>query len=178
MSGRAYLHAGDLEGLDRLQVDTIAVPMFSRKAQPDGTAGYIDWRLCGRLSRLIGEGVFTGRRGEALLTSSLGRIPAGRLFLLGMGDTELDSGQLQDALDIHARVLLEAGARTVAMATVSPGFIDRSLEWFEAWLLAVRRTQSSFDELILLDPDGSLTAGRERLSATCRTAGLHWGRIG
>lgn len=178
MSGRAYLHAGDLDGLDRLQVDTLAVPLFARRAQPDGSAGYLDWRLCGRLSRMIKAGQFTGARGEALLTSTLGRIPAGRVFLLGMGDPNADRAELQAGLDIHARVLLEAGSRVVAMCAVSPGFTDRALDWFEDWMRAVRRTQSSFDELILLDPDGSLAGARERLAATCRTAGLSWGRIG
>ena len=47
-----------------------------RAAARAGPPGYVDWRLCGQLSRLLVDGFFKGTRGESLLLPSNGRIAA------------------------------------------------------------------------------------------------------
>ncbi len=50
-----------------------------------GRAGLVDWRLNGRLSKLIRNSKFQGNRGEALLMPSRGRLDADEILVLGVG---------------------------------------------------------------------------------------------
>lgn len=73
-----------LAALDRLDVpDLVAFVGAERPLR--GLAGWADWRLCGELTRLVKAGRFSGAAGEALLTVTGGRLPAGRIFLFGLG---------------------------------------------------------------------------------------------
>lgn len=50
-----------------------------------GAAGYVDWRLCGALSRQLKSGFFEGRPGERLLLPSQGQLTADKVFAVGLG---------------------------------------------------------------------------------------------
>ena len=50
-----------------------------------GSAGYVDWRLCGALSRVLQSGFFVGARGDSLLLPTDGRFPVPRIFVIGLG---------------------------------------------------------------------------------------------
>lgn len=47
--------------------------------------GYVDFRLCGALSRAIDGGFFSGAPGEKLLMPSEGRLPSPLVFAVGLG---------------------------------------------------------------------------------------------
>ncbi|HLV61352.1 MAG TPA: M17 family peptidase N-terminal domain-containing protein [Fredinandcohnia sp.] len=76
-----------------------------------GLAGLADWRLLGRLNRLLREGLFEGRVREALLTVGAPRLPAQRVFLYGLGDKALE-----DALAPALAMVGRAGGLEVACA--------------------------------------------------------------
>jgi hypothetical protein len=69
----------DVEG------DAIILTFFREERPLRGAAGLVDWRLCGRLSRLIKQGRFRGERGETLLMPPGRRLPFSRLILFGLG---------------------------------------------------------------------------------------------
>jgi hypothetical protein len=71
--------------IDRLAVDTTCVALCADERPFAGAAGLVDWRLCGRLSRLVLAGDLTGQLGEKLLVHAGGRIAAGRLLVVGGG---------------------------------------------------------------------------------------------
>lgn len=50
-----------------------------------GAAGFVDWRLCGALSRQLKSGFFEGRPGERLLVPSQGAVTPAKVFAVGLG---------------------------------------------------------------------------------------------
>jgi len=50
-----------------------------------GAAGFIDWRMCGALSRILKDGRFVGAMGDALLFPAGGRLSGERVFCFGAG---------------------------------------------------------------------------------------------
>jgi hypothetical protein len=110
-------HELGLDGLDTLSgVDALLLFVGEDERPLLGTAGYVDWRLCGQLSRLLQAGFFTGAAGDSLLLPSDGRLPPGRVFVLGLGRRDtLDARRLATLLGDAARVLTRAGAQSVAL---------------------------------------------------------------
>ncbi len=105
------LARGDLAGLDSLSVDTIAVFCFSDVRPLGGVAGFVDWRVCGALSRSIESGTFSGRRGEILMLPASGRFGVWRLFVFGLGTaSECNRLRFREVCREAHRVLESAGA--------------------------------------------------------------------
>lgn len=110
-----------LETLDTLDADTLAIGLTTDGRPLVGAAGYVDWRLCGHLSRLLLRGVVSGERGEKVLFPTVGRLPAPRLLLFGWGP---ESGLLSGAaeqLRWMAEVIQQVDAKRVAVALPEPG---------------------------------------------------------
>jgi len=111
---------GDLSlaTIDALEVDAIAA--FVGPERPlQGLAGLVDWRLCGAISRAILSGTFVPERGEAMLLPSAGRLPAPRVFCLGLAS---DGAEAREAAVRRAcEVVAKAGARSVALSLPSGG---------------------------------------------------------
>ena len=79
-------------------------------------AGMVDWRLCGALSRVLKERFFVGTAGDWLLLPSGGRIPAERIFCVGLGPrAALSASVVAGALRTAAGVLSRAGVQSVAL---------------------------------------------------------------
>jgi hypothetical protein len=71
--------------IERARVD-LAIVGFGTTDRPlRGAAGQADWRLCGRLSRLIATGRVEGHAGEAALLPGGGGLRAPLLLALGLG---------------------------------------------------------------------------------------------
>lgn len=70
---------------EHARVDCLIVPLFGDERPLRESAGRADWRLCGRLSDLLGAGRISGRRGEAVLIASFGGLAAPLVLGLGMG---------------------------------------------------------------------------------------------
>lgn len=163
---------GDLAGLDALEVDALALPLFEVRAQPRAVAGYADWRLSGRIARLLHNRKFTGAAGEALLMPTLGRIGASRLFLLGLGaPAQARAIDFSDAV----RVLAEAGARNLAFGSPERREAVEHAALAQRFVSALGSRKSDFDSLTLLDPDGSLAEASGPVASAVKSAGLKWG---
>ncbi len=106
-----------LEGLDALAgVDALCLFVAEDDRPLPGTAGFVDWRLCGALSRVLKGGFFTGVKGDWLLVPSDGRLPFPRIFVVGLGARKaLDAGSLGQALANAAQVLDKAKVESVAL---------------------------------------------------------------
>lgn len=104
-----------------------------------GLAGLADWRLSGRLSRLLRSGLLTGDAGEAVLTPPGSRLAYQKLFLFGVGKSSgqseehllervidalrrLGQAGVQDmAMQLPARLPIEVGIRTLVDELQGPG---------------------------------------------------------
>lgn len=82
-----------------------------------GAAGFLDWRLCGELSRVLKSGFFSGEPGDALLLPTAGRVPARRVFAVGLGKaSKVTAGGVGHALEKAAAMLTKAQVSSVALA--------------------------------------------------------------
>jgi Cytosol aminopeptidase family, N-terminal domain len=103
-----------LDALDEAKAEALCLFVGEEERPLTGLAGLVDWRLSGRLSRMIRSGLLTGAPGEALLTPPGSRLSFEKLFLFGTGslrDAEALSSRLIDAM--HR--LFQAGVREAAL---------------------------------------------------------------
>lgn len=110
----------ELRRLDELKVESLVVPFFSDERPLRGALGSVDWRLCGRISRLIERGVVTGVRGETVLVPARPRLPFEKLFLFGLGPKASFDFDANDAA-VDAMLATLTRARVRASVLVLPG---------------------------------------------------------
>src|SRR5262249_13165727 len=72
--------------------EALVLPFFSDERPLRGAAGLCDWRLCGRLSRMLGAKRLSGAWGETTLypprVFGVQRLPFPRLVMFGLGPSE------------------------------------------------------------------------------------------
>ena len=73
----------DLARWDEAPHDALLLPIFSDERPLRGAAGLADWRLCGRLTRLLKRSRLSGARGETLLLPPGRRLTFARIMLFG-----------------------------------------------------------------------------------------------
>jgi len=110
-------HEVGLEALDALEgVDALCLFLGEDERPLEGLAGFVDWRLCGALSRLLLQGFFTGKKDDQLLLPAEGRLTLARIFVVGVGRAQkLDPVHLGEALTAAGEMLRKAGMRSVAL---------------------------------------------------------------
>jgi Cytosol aminopeptidase family, N-terminal domain len=117
-----------LQGIERIGADVAALGFFRDERPLRGSAGSADWRLCGRLSRLLRDGRLSGERGEAVLLPTRGGLRAPLVVALGLGargafDAARCRAAARDAVERArqlrggsvALALLEAGADAMSL---------------------------------------------------------------
>jgi len=107
-----------LDALDSLAgYEALCLVVTEDERPLTGAAGYVDWRMCGGLSRLLKAGFFTGQPGERLLTPSDGQLPPTRLFAVGLGRAgAVTPLGLEHALTAAVTMLKKAGVDSVVLA--------------------------------------------------------------
>lgn len=107
-----------LDALDALTgVESLCCFVTEDERPLSGAAGFLDWRLCGELSRILRSGFFAGGPGERLLLPSAGRVPARRLFLVGLGPSaKVTALGFEHALSAAAAMLTGAQVPSVGLA--------------------------------------------------------------
>ena len=121
MRSSLLLEVGDAESLARVGAD-VAVAGFFRDERPlRGGAGLADWRLCGFVSRLLAAEHARGDAGDAVLTTTHGRLRAPRLLLMGLG-TRQRHGVEAHRLAVERAVarVLDLGAGSAALDVPAP----------------------------------------------------------
>lgn len=109
--------APDLRKLDLLDAEAIAVSVHSDERPLRGATGLLDWRLCGRFSRLVVRGTLTGREGERVLVPSGGRLAFDKIVLVGAGPSAaLDRAHAQRTIRVMLEVLDSLRIRRAALA--------------------------------------------------------------
>ena len=121
-------HEPGLAGLDSLQeVDALCLFVGEDDRPLPGSAGYVDWRLCGALSRVLQSGFFVGAREDSLLLPTDGRFSVPRVFVMGLGQRRaLEAGALGEALAAAGRVLTRARVEAVALELPGAGSLGEA----------------------------------------------------
>lgn len=108
-------------------VDSLCLFVAEDERPLRGTAGYVDWRMCGALSRVLRGGFFTGSSGDCLLIPTEGRIAMSRIFAIGIGERQrFGTEALGEVLSNAAGVLTKAQVATVALEIPGAGAVDES----------------------------------------------------
>lgn len=78
----------DLARWDESARDCLVLPVFRDDRPLRGAAGLADWRLCGKLSRLLKSSFANGTAGETLMMPPGRRLKFKRLLWFGLGDAK------------------------------------------------------------------------------------------
>lgn len=104
-----------LEAIDAADAESLALFVAADERPLTGLAGLADWRLSGRLSRFLRNGLVTGSAGEALLTPPGTRLSFRKLFVFGLGPSNQGEDELVAQLGDGLRRLGAAGVQDAAM---------------------------------------------------------------
>jgi hypothetical protein len=125
-----------LPALDALRTDAIAV--FVGPERPlQGLAGFLDWRLCGAISRTIRGGSYLPEVGESLLLPTAGRLGVPRIFCFGLAEAPLGGAAVAAACERACAAMERAGSTSYAaalpphLAVMQPA---AARDWLEASL--------------------------------------------
>ncbi|HPM78713.1 MAG TPA: M17 family peptidase N-terminal domain-containing protein [bacterium] len=71
--------------IDLIETDTVVLSFFENERPLKGAVGLTDWRMCGRLSRLIMHKWIDGEYGEPLLMPANHRMNSEKVLVVGLG---------------------------------------------------------------------------------------------
>jgi hypothetical protein len=122
------VHEVGFEALDSLPLDALCVFVAQDERPLKGLAGYVDWRMCGALSRVLKQGFFVGDRDDCLLLPSEGRIAMARVFAVGYGSAQKHTPEsLGHALTQAAKILSKANIQAVALELPGAQTLDEGV---------------------------------------------------
>lgn len=110
-----------LQDIKKLEAEAVVVGFYEDVRPLKGVAGELDWLLCGSLSGLLRSGKLRGALGDIALLTSKGKIPAQKIFMLGLGPEEkFSSATLRQAVRTAASSAVGAGIKSIALEYFSP----------------------------------------------------------
>lgn len=157
--------------------DALVLTFFREDRPLRGAAGLADWRLCGRLSRLIKLGRVRGEAGESLLMPCGRRLPFRRILLFGLGPQrpfgeEIFRGHVRRIRD----VMRKAGVQEYAVQPPgrATGLVAarRALEmWIEEMGDADREKVAIIDTMAAQKEMADILHARQRATTAVRPSG-------
>ncbi len=155
-----------LQDFKKLETGALIVGFFEDVRPLKGLAGELDWLLCGALSSLIIKNKLRGALGELALLTTRSKVPASKIFMLGLGPRG----------GVSAETLRKA-AQAAAAAAVGAGATSAALEYFSTPELSPETVVNALQqgltdgsrersiELALLAPDAASFEKISRLLA-------------
>ena len=105
-----------LQDIKKLETEALIVGFYEDVRPLKGLAGELDWLLCGSLSNLILEKKLRGSLGDVALLTSQGKVPAQKIFMIGLGPRARFSLAAQrSAVGTAASTAIDAGVRNAAI---------------------------------------------------------------
>lgn len=105
-----------MHDIRKLETDAVAVGFFEDIRPLKGAAGTLDWILCGSLSHLLIHKKIRGALGEAALLTTNGKIPAPKVFMVGLGPrSQMTPATLREASRVAATIIVGAGVTRAAL---------------------------------------------------------------
>ena len=113
------------------KADAIVVNHYEGMKRPEGGATAADKALGGAIAQLIKQGDIKGKLNEITLIHSLGKLPAGRIIVVGLGKKkELNINKVRGAVAETCRYLRGKGVTSIA--SIIPGDVINEIKTEEA----------------------------------------------
>jgi hypothetical protein len=110
-----------LQDIKKLETEALIVGFYEDVRPLKGLAGELDWLLCGALSSLIIKNKLRGSLGEVALLTSRAKVPAKKIFMIGLGPKEgLSPSSLRSAVRTVVSSALDAGVKKTAIEYFQP----------------------------------------------------------
>jgi leucyl aminopeptidase len=115
--------------ITKIKADAIMVNHYEGMKRPEGEAATADKALSGAITQLIRQGDIKGKLNEITLVHSLGKLPAGRIAVVGLGKKkELDTNKVRGALAEACRYLRGKGVANAASGVQGAGINGIKIE--------------------------------------------------
>lgn len=151
--------------------DAIVVGLFEGDTAPAGPISGADAALKGAISDLLKQGEIKGKQGEVALLHTLGKLPASRVAIVGLGKPgELTADRVRRASAEACRAMRRAGVKKAGTAILGAGRIEPAMAVqaiTEGCLLGLydfskycssKDPGAKMDELVILTIEGGLAA--------------------
>ncbi len=101
--------------LTAVEVDVLVVNLFEGIDAPGGGTGAVDEALGGMISQLIAQGDLKGKSGELVTLYPMGKVPAKRVVVVGLGKREdFDFNSIRNLMANVTRSVRKPGVKTLA----------------------------------------------------------------
>ncbi|MFC1953134.1 leucyl aminopeptidase [Chloroflexota bacterium] len=172
------------DDIKKIEAGAIVVNVFEGTESPEGDIAAVDQALDGAISRLISQGEIKGKLNQITVIHSLGKLPAERVVVAGLGKPEeLSSDKLRGVMATTCRLLQRKNVGSIATVVHGKGVAgiiagDSAQALVEGALLGVytfRRHKTKVAEhgeikqLSIVEPDANKVTEVEQ--------GLNKGRI-
>jgi leucyl aminopeptidase len=105
-----------------IETDAILLGHFKDTKKTQGELARTDKVLNGAISELIKQGEIKGKPGEVTVIHSLGKIPAGRVVIVGLGKSkELTQDRIRIVMAEVSRELRKKGIKNIATTVIGAG---------------------------------------------------------
>lgn len=134
--------------VDQIDNELALLTTFEDIRPLKGSAGLVDWRLNGKLSKLILDSRFSGQKGEALLMPARGRVDSREILLLGVGNKrEMNENEISPFLHfmVEKIFLKKTKSFSLSLSDLIPGMF----EWRNAVRLFVSMISGSEQDLAI-----------------------------
>ncbi len=113
----------------KVEAGAIIVSLFEGARSLDGDMATMDKALGRAISRLVNQGGIKGKLGELTIIHSLGKLPAARVVIVGLGKkTALTVDKIRGVIAEACRSLRKKGVDDVATIVPGAGIVDITLE--------------------------------------------------
>jgi hypothetical protein len=155
---------------DRVGVPALVLGLFRDERPPRGSAGIVDWRLNGYVSRLLRSDRVSGESRETTLIASQGRLRPSVVLLVGLGARSLYGfDRISDVTSAVARTLQKI--RVDEFALEVPGASLLGLDPAESGYNAVK----GIVKVLSASPAGNATLRVTFLETPASSARLRFG---
>ncbi len=116
-----------VDDITKIKADAIIVNFFEGTESLDGDIAVVDKALGGAVSQLISQGEIKGKLNEITLVHSLGKLPAARVVVAGLGkQAELSTNKVRGAVAETCRWLRQKSIAHIATTAQGAGINDIS----------------------------------------------------
>lgn len=136
--------APELAALDTLDAEVLVASVYEDVRPVRGVAGLCDWRLGGRIARLMRAGFVTGREGEVVMIPGKPQLSLDKLLLVGVGPrASMGRARVEAFVSLAVDRLTRLRARSAVVEL--PGRGDGIVTPLDAIDVVVSQTQETPD---------------------------------